>query len=68
MQARWEDQTFQIPKVVDFNVQFCSWTTPAIKEAQFIRKVNTNLRSGIKVLRKQVEDLKIQLDQRKGSP
>ena len=43
MQARWEDQTFKIPEVVDFSVQFRSWTTPAIKEAQFIRKVNTNL-------------------------
>jgi len=68
MQARWEDQTFQIPEVVDFNVQFRSWTTPAIKEAQFIRKVNINLRFGIKVLKKQVEDLKIQLEQQKGSP
>jgi len=61
MQARWEDQMFQIPKVVDFSVQFRSWTTPAIKEAQFIRKVNTNLRSRIKVMKKQIEDLKIQL-------
>lgn len=52
MQARWEDQTFQIPEVVDFSVQFRSWTVPAIKEAQFIRKVNTNLRSGIKVMKK----------------
>ena len=62
MQARWEDQTFQIPEVVDFSVQFHSWTTPAIKEAQFIRKVNTNLRSGIKVMKKQIEDLKIPLN------
>jgi len=31
MQARWEDQTFQISKVVDFSVQFRSWTIPAIK-------------------------------------
>ena len=68
MQARWEDQTFQIPEVVDFNVQFRSWNTPAIKEAQFIRKINTNLRSGIKVMKKQIEDLKIQLCQRKESP
>ena len=68
MQARWEDQTFQIPEVVDFSVQFRSWTVPAIKEAQFIRKVNTNLRSGIKVMKKQIEDLKIQLSQLKESP
>jgi len=68
MQVRWEDQTFQIPEVVDFSVQFRSWTTPAIKEAQFIKKVNTNLRSGIKVMKKQIEDLKMQLSQRKESP
>jgi len=61
MQARWEDKTFQILEVVDCNVQFLSWTIPTIKEVQFIRKVNTNLRSGIKVMKKQIEDLKIQL-------
>ena len=33
MQARWEDQTFQIPEVVDFGVQFHNWTVPTIKEA-----------------------------------
>ena len=65
MQAWWEDQTFKIPKLVDCNVQFLSWTIPAIKEAQFIRKINTNLRSRIKVMKKQIEDLKMQL---KGSP
>jgi len=54
--------------VVDFSVQFRSLTTPAIKKAQFIRKVNTNLRSGIKVMKKQIEDIKIQLSQLKESP
>jgi len=68
MQAQWEDQTFQIPEVVDCNVQFLSWIVLAIKEAQFIRKVNTNLRSGIKVMKKQIEDLKMQLSQLKESP
>ena len=68
MQDRWEYQTFQIPEVVDCNVQFLFWTVPAIKEAQFIRKVNTNLRSGIKVMKKQIEDLKIQLSQLRESP
>lgn len=61
MQARWEDQTFKILEVVDCNVQFLTWTILAIKEAQFIRKVNKNLRSGIKVMKKQIEDLRIQL-------
>jgi len=68
MQARWEDKTFQIPEVVDFNVQFRSWTVPAIKEAQFIRKVNTKLRAGTRVMKKQIEDLKMQLAQQKKSP
>jgi len=68
MQALWEDKTFQIPEVVDFIVQFRSWTVPTIKEVQFIRKVNTNLRIGIKVMKKQIEDLKIQLSQQKEFP
>lgn len=59
MQARWEDKTFPILEVADCNVQFRSWTVPAIKEAQFIRKVNTNLRAGIRVMKKQIEYLKI---------
>jgi len=61
MQARWEDKTFQIPEVVEFNVQFCSWIVPTIKEAQFIKKFNSNLRAGIRGMKKQIEDLKIQL-------
>jgi hypothetical protein len=68
MQARWEEKTFQIPEVVDCNVQFLTWTVPAIKEAQFIRKVNKNLRPGIKVMKKQIEELKLQLRQREISP
>ena len=68
MQAPWEDKTFQILEVVDCNVQFHSWTVPTIKEAQFFRKVNTNLRAGIRVMKKQVEDLKIQLSQQKKFP
>ena len=48
MQARWEEKTFQIPEVVDCNVQFRSWTVPAIKEAKFIRMVNMQLGAGIK--------------------
>ena len=68
MQARWEDKTFQIPEVVDCNVQSRSWTVPAIKEAQFIRMVNTNLRSRIRVMKKQIEDLKTQLSQQKEFP
>ena len=67
MQARWEDQTFKIPEVVDYNVQFLTWTVPAIKEAQFIRKVNKNLRSGIRIMKKQIEDLRMQLSQQKES-
>jgi len=67
MQSLWEDKTFQIPEVVYCNVQFHSWTVPTIKEAQFIRKVNTNMRVGIRVMKKQVEELKTQLSQQKES-
>lgn len=68
MQAQWEDKTFQISEVVDCNVQFLSWIVPAIKEAQFIRKANIKLRARNRVMKKQIEELKLQLRQREKYP
>lgn len=68
MEALWEDKTFSIPEVVDCNTQYYTWTVPALKEAEFIRKVNTNLRARIRVMKRQIEDLKIQLSQREIFP
>lgn len=68
MEALWEDKTFSIPAVVDCNTQYYTWTVPALKEAEFIKKVNTNLRAGIRVMKRQIEDLRIQLSQRESFP
>ncbi len=66
MQALWEDKTFQIPEVVEFNTQYYTWIVPALKEATFIKRVNTKLRAGI--MKKQIQDLKIQLSQQDRLP
>ena len=68
MEALWDDKTIQMLEVVDCHAQYYTWSVPAIKEAKFIRKVNTKLRARIRVMKKQIEDLKMQLSQRKESP
>lgn len=63
--ALWKGtETFQnqLNSVVDGHAQFHTWTVPAIKEAQFIRKINMQLRAENKALKKKIEDLKVQLD------
>jgi len=65
MKALWEDKTSSIPEVVDCNAQFYTWTVPAIKEAKFIRMINMQLRVGTRVMKRQIEDLKMQLSQQK---
>ena len=68
MQDLWEDKTFQIPKVVDCNTQYYTWTVPALKEAAFIRSVNTKLRARIRVMKRKIEDLRMHLSQWERSP
>ena len=68
MEALWEDKTISIPEVVDCHAQYYTWSVPAIKEAKYIRKINTRLRVGIRIMKRQIEDLKIQQNQRKGHP
>jgi len=66
MEALWEDKTISIPEMVDCHAQYYTWSIPAIKEAEFIRKVNTRLRAEIRIMKRQIEDLKIQLSQWEG--
>jgi len=61
----WEEKATS--EVVDCDTQFHTWTVPAIKEAKFIRMINMQLRAGNKVMKKQIEDLKVQLSQLKES-
>lgn len=61
MEALWEDKTISIPEVVDCHAQYYTWSVPAIKEAKFIRIVNTRLRVEIRIMKRQIKDLKIQL-------
>ena len=68
MEALWEDKTIQIPGVVDCHAQYYTWSIPAIKDAKFITKVNTRLRVGIRIMKRKIEDLKIQLSQREAFP
>lgn len=61
MEALWEDKTISIPEVVNFHAQYYTWTVPAIKEARYIRKVNTKLRAGTRIMKRKIKDLKMQL-------
>jgi len=54
--------------VVSCHAQYFTWTVPAIKEARYIRKVNAKLRAGIRIMKRQIKDLKIQLNQPEGHP
>lgn len=68
MQALWDDKTVQIPEVVNCNALYYTWSVPAIKETMFIRRVNVKLRAGNRVMKRQIEELKLQLSQRERSP
>lgn len=61
MKALWEGQTgsrFETPRSVE---QLFTWTVPSIKEAEFVRVINTHLRASNRRLRDEVEDLLQQL-------
>jgi len=68
IEALWEDKTISIPEVVNCHAQYYTWSVPAIKEAKFIRKVNMRLKAGIIIMKRKIEDLKIQLSQWEGFP
>ena len=61
MKAVWEGQIVSKSEIPSSEEQFFTWTVPAIKEAKFVRVINTHLRASNRRLRRQVEDLEIQL-------
>ena len=63
MKGLWEMEKNPNPELIDSQSQFFIWTLTAIKEAKFIRMVNTKLRENNRKLKRRVEDLEIQLAQ-----
>lgn len=61
MKALWEAEKVSKLEIVSNENQYFTWTTPIIKEARFVRKVNTQLRAKNKGLKRKIEDLEIQL-------
>jgi len=61
MKALWEAKKVSKPEIVNSETQYYSWTVPAIKEAKFVRRINAQLRATNKRLKRQIEDLEIQL-------
>lgn len=59
MEALWEDKIISIPKVVSCHAQYFTWTVPATKEARYIRRVNAKLRTRIRMMKRQIGELKI---------
>ena len=59
MKALWEGDKVSKPKIISSEAQYFTWTVPAIKEARFVRVMNTHLRTSNRRLRIQVEDLEI---------
>ena len=61
MKALWEGQTGSRSETPSSVEQFFTWTVPTIKEAKFVKVINTHLRASKIRLRDQVEDLGQQL-------
>ena len=67
MKALWEAENVSKLEIVNSETQNYTWTVPAIKEARFVR-INAQLRTKNRRLKRQIEDLEIQLTKsRKGS-
>ena len=61
IKALWELERVSNPETISSEAHFFTWTLPAIKEAKFVRWVNVNLRATNRRLKRQIEDLEIQL-------
>jgi len=61
LKGLWELEKVSNIESISSQDQFYIWTVPAIKEENFIRMVNTKLRANNRRLKRQVEDLEIQL-------
>ena len=57
MKEVWEGQSSSRSEIPSSVEQFFTWTVPTIKEAKFVRVINTHLRASNRRLRDQVEDL-----------
>ena len=62
MKEVWEGQVDSISETLDNTEQLFKWTIPAIKEAKFVRIINTHLRATNKRIKDQVKDLQEQLE------
>ena len=61
LKSIWEGQTVARSEIPSSAQQFFTWTVPTIKEAIFVRVINTHLREINRKLRSQVKDLELQL-------
>ena len=61
IKALWEVERVSKPEIVSSEAQYFTWTVPAIKEARFVRMINVKLRATNRRLKRQIEDLEIQL-------
>lgn len=66
--ASWEDGKVPRYEIVSSDDQYFTWTVPTIKEARYVRRVNGKLRTKIRMLKGQVEDLKVQLNETEEQP
>jgi len=68
MKALWEHERNSKPQIVSRKAQYFTWIVHAIKEARYIRWINDRLRTNIRVMKRQIEDLNIQLSKSGGQP
>ena len=61
MKALWEGQTGSISETPSNAEYFFTWIVPAIKEAKFVKVINTHLRVSNRKLKDQGEYLEQQL-------
>ena len=59
MKVVWEGQVYSISETLDNTEQLFKWTIPAIKEATFVRIIDTHLRATKKRLKDKVKDLQL---------
>jgi len=68
MKALWEAEKASKPEVVSRKAQYFTRTVLAIKEARYVRWINGRLRTNIREMKRQIEDLEIQLRKSRGQP
>lgn len=61
VKALWEVEKVSKPEIVSSEIQYFTWTIPIIKEAIFVRRMNSQLKATNRRLKRQIEDIEIQL-------